>query len=63
MRVNYVAIVCGFAAGEAKTAFISERLMGLKLFFTAVDVAIGAFTHGKVYRAGAVSAVRMRAPR
>jgi len=24
------------------------RLMGLKLFFTAVDAAIGAFTQGKV---------------
>lgn len=29
-------------------AFISSRLTGLKLFFTAVDVAIGAFTQGKV---------------
>ena len=28
-------------------AFISGRLMGLKLFFTAVDAAIGAFTQGK----------------
>lgn len=29
-------------------AFITGRLMGLKLFFTAVDAAIGAFTQGKV---------------
>ncbi len=28
-------------------AFISGRLTGLKLFFTAVDAAIGAFTQGK----------------
>ena len=28
-------------------AFISGRLLGLKLFFTAVDAAIGAFTQGK----------------
>lgn len=35
------------ASIETKT-FITGRLMGLKLFFTAVDAAIGAFTQGKV---------------
>ncbi len=29
-------------------AFIGARLTGLRLFFTAVDTAIGAFTQGKV---------------
>jgi len=34
--------------GNETAAFIAGRLMGLKLFFTAVDTAIGAFTQGKV---------------
>ncbi len=35
------------APGREAAAFITGRLMGLKLFFTAVDAAIGAFTQGK----------------
>ena len=35
------------APAREAVAFISGRLMGLKLFFTAVDTAIGAFTQGK----------------
>ena len=37
----------GDAATREAAAFITGRLMGLKLFFTAVDAAIGAFTQGK----------------
>src|SRR5688572_20411862 len=36
------------APSSETAAFITGRLMGLKLFFTAVDAAIGAFTQGKV---------------
>lgn len=36
------------APSSETKAFITGRLMGLKLFFTAVDAAIGAFTQGKV---------------
>ncbi len=35
------------AAGREATRFLAERLAGLRLFFTAVDAAIGAFTQGK----------------
>jgi DNA-binding transcriptional regulator GbsR (MarR family) len=35
------------APSREAAAFITGRLMGLKLFFTAVDAAIGAFTQGK----------------
>ena len=35
------------APSRESAAFITGRLMGLKLFFTAVDAAIGAFTQGK----------------
>jgi DNA-binding transcriptional regulator GbsR (MarR family) len=35
------------APSRESAAFINGRLLGLKLFFTAVDVAIGAFTQGK----------------
>jgi len=45
------ALEQGGRGGDAPTreaaAFITARLMGLKLFFTAVDAAIGAFTQGK----------------
>lgn len=36
------------APSSETKAFITGRLTGLKLFFTAVDAAIGAFTQGKV---------------
>ena len=36
------------APSRETAAFITGRLMGLKVFFTAVDAAIGAFTQGKV---------------
>ena len=36
------------APSREAAAFITGRLMGLKLFFTAVDAAIGAFTQGKI---------------
>jgi hypothetical protein len=35
------------APSREAAAFITGRLTGLKLFFTAVDGAIGAFTQGK----------------
>jgi len=37
----------GDAPSRESAAFIAARLAGLKLFFTAVDGAIGAFTQGK----------------
>jgi DNA-binding transcriptional regulator GbsR (MarR family) len=42
------ALEQGGRGGNETAAFIAGRLMGLKLFFTAVDTAIGAFTQGKV---------------
>ncbi len=35
------------AAQRATAAFVTGRLAGLRLFFTAVDAAISAFTQGK----------------
>jgi len=37
----------GDAPSRETAAFITGRLAGLRLFFTAVDAAIGAFTQGK----------------
>ena len=42
------ALEQGGREGKETAAFIGSRLTGLKLFFTAVDAAIGAFTQGKV---------------
>ena len=42
------ALEQGGRGANDTAAFIAGRLMGLRLFFTAVDTAIGAFTQGKV---------------
>lgn len=61
------ALETGGRAGDAPSreaaAFIVGRLTGLKLFFTAVDAAIGAFTQGKTVDGDALrNVVSLAAP-